>query len=170
MPQHPSAHGRELSPSMHTFGAFHQTVLAYRQLLMRGMAEHGLHPGQAFAVAEISHREGLTQAELAESLGVSRPTVTVMLQKLEKAGAVERRSDPEDQRFTRLYLTDEGRARYGVMHSVLAELTDTVFAPMSGVDRTELTRLLGVVTANIQSALAEEATADDEGPTTEAAR
>ena len=72
---HPTSGRPDLSLPMHAFGAFHQAVLGYRQLLMRGMAEHGLHPGQAFAVGEISHREGITQAELAESLGVSRPTV-----------------------------------------------------------------------------------------------
>jgi MarR family transcriptional regulator, organic hydroperoxide resistance regulator len=153
---HPTSGRPDLALSMHAFGAFHQTVLGYRQLLMRGMSAHGLHPGQAFAVGEISHREGITQAELAESLGVSRPTVTVMLQKLEKQGVVERRTDPDDQRYTRIYLTDEGRARYRVMHTVLGELAEKMIEPMTAADRAELVRLLGILSDNIQAALAEE--------------
>jgi DNA-binding MarR family transcriptional regulator len=141
---------------MHAFGAFHQAVLGYRQLLLRGMAEHGLHPGQAFAVGEISHRDGITQAELAESLGVSRPTVTVMLQKLEKQGVIERRTDTDDQRYTRIYLTAEGRARYRVMHTVLGELAEKMVEPMSASDRVELVRLLGILSGNMQAALSGE--------------
>ena len=44
-------------------------------------------------------------------LHLSRPSVTAMLQALEKSGAIERRSDERDQRLTRVYLTDEGRGR-----------------------------------------------------------
>jgi len=158
---HPHPGGPDASLTMRAFGAFHQAMLAHRQLLMREMAEHGLHPGQAFCVAAISHREGITQAELAEELGVSRPTVSVMLRKLERAGVVERRTDPDDQRYTRLFLTDEGRERFGVMHTVLAEIAEKAVAPMPEHDRTELTRLLGELTENIQAALAERSESSD---------
>ncbi|MBE0417116.1 MAG: winged helix-turn-helix transcriptional regulator [Coriobacteriia bacterium] len=159
---HPTpAQPRDLSLSMRTFAAFHQTVLAHRQLLMRSMRERGMHPGQAFCVAEISHHEGITQSELAESLGVSRPTVSVMLQKLEKAGVIERRTDADDQRFTRLYLTEEGRTRYRTMHTILDEFTATIIEPMSESDRTELVRLLGILAANIQLALDDDGTPGD---------
>lgn len=161
---HPNSGRPAASPAMRAFGAFHQAMLAHRQLLFREMAEHGLHPGQAFCVAAISHREGITQAELAEELGVSRPTVSVMLRKLERAGVVERRTDTDDQRYTRLSLTAEGRARYGVMHTVLAEIAEKAVAPMSATDQAELTRLLGMLTDNIQAALAEGAAPSDEAP------
>jgi DNA-binding MarR family transcriptional regulator len=130
-------------------------MLAHRQLLMREMAEHSLHPGQAFCVASISHAPGITQAELAEELGVSRPTVSVMLQKLERAGAIERRTDVEDQRRIRIYLTEKGKARYSVMHTVFTDIAEKSVEPMSESDRAELMRLLGALTDNMQSALTE---------------
>ena len=154
------------SPAKHlssgTFAAFHRAMLVFRQLLMKRMNEHGLHPGQAFCVAEISHNEGITQSELAESLGVSRPTVTIMLQKLEKAGTIERRSDEDDQRFTRLYLTQAGRAQYKTMHTIIGELTASTIEPMAEADQAELTRLLGMLSENIQRVL--DATAEPAGP------
>ncbi len=168
---HPHSGSPDASPTMRAFGAFHQAMLAHRQLLFREMAEHGLHPGQAFCVAAISHREGITQAELAEELGVSRPTVSVMLRKLERSRVVERRTDADDQRYTRLHLTDEGRARYGVMHTVLAEIAEKAIAPMSAADQAELTRLLGMLSDNIQAALAEgSAPPDDAAPAGEGDR
>lgn len=145
----------DASLTMRAFGAFRQAMLNHRRLLMREMAEHDLHPGQAFCVAAVSHKPGITQAELAEELGVSRPTVSVMLQKLERAGAIERHTDSEDQRYTRIYLTDEGRARYSVMHSVFSDIAEKTIEPMSESDRAELMRLLGVLTDNMQAALAE---------------
>lgn len=48
-------------------------------------------------------------SELAEALGVSAPAVTGLANELEKAGYVERATDPEDRRATRLALTRAGR-------------------------------------------------------------
>lgn len=152
---HPHEVYTNASLTMRTFRAFRQAMLAHRQLLIREMAEHGLHPGQAFCVAAISHTPGITQAELAEELGVSRPTVSVMLRKLEKAGAIQRSADPEDLRRTRIHLTAQGKAHYGVMHTVFTDIAEKTIEPMTEPDRAELIRLLGALTDNMQNALTE---------------
>ena len=133
--------------------SFMRTLHAYRRLMSRSIFEHEIPPGQIFALREIGHEDGITQRDLADRLRISRPTLTVMLQKMEKAGIVERRADEGDQRFTHLHLTTEGAALHDRMRGVMGELVSQVMGSMSERDRSELTRLLGLMHDNITSAL-----------------
>jgi len=69
----------------------------------------GLHRGQPFMLRVLWAEEGLTQTELARRLHRTPATITNMLQRLQKAGFVERRPDPQDQRISRVSLTEAGR-------------------------------------------------------------
>ncbi len=53
--------------------------------------------------------DGVIQQELVNCTHLKAPTVSVILQKMEKEGMVVRRTDPDDQRHIRVYLTDKGR-------------------------------------------------------------
>jgi DNA-binding MarR family transcriptional regulator len=53
--------------------------------------------------------EGITQQELAKRLLVTKGNVCGLIDRMESAGWVERREDPEDRRANRIYLTDNGR-------------------------------------------------------------
>ncbi len=124
------------------FGALHRAMHGHRQLMARKLAERDVPPGQALCMRAVSHHDGITQRDLAEMLGLSRPTVTVMLQKLERAGLIERRADEADQRYTRIYLTEQGRRSHEEMHALLDEIVDETIGPLSERDQREFERLL----------------------------
>ena len=69
----------------------------------------GLYHGQPSVLNALWQQEGMTQSELADQLNRSPSTITKTVQRMEKAGFVERRDDPEDERISRVYLTDAGR-------------------------------------------------------------
>ena len=69
----------------------------------------GLHRGQPFVLRILWAEEGLTQTELARRLHRTPATITNMLQRMQKAGFLERRPDSKDQRISRVYLTEAGR-------------------------------------------------------------
>ena len=57
------------------------------------------------------HRDGrISQKELAQKLNVSAPSITSMIQKMEKSGYIVRNVDEKDQRMMRLDLTEKGQA------------------------------------------------------------
>ncbi len=151
--EHNPLHSEERPLSMQVFGAFHRVMQAHRQLMGRKVSEHGAHPGQAICMREVVHHPGINQRDLAERLHLARPTVTVMLQKLEKAGLIERRPDENDQRFTRIYPTELGNAQHLEMHEVLGEVVDASVAPMCEKDQLELKRLLMLMADNMETAL-----------------
>ncbi|MEA3375684.1 MAG: MarR family transcriptional regulator, partial [Chloroflexota bacterium] len=71
--------------------------------------EIGLYRGQQFVLCRLWEEEGLTHSQLAERLHVHPATVTKTLRRMEQAGFIERRPDADDQRVSRVYLTDAGR-------------------------------------------------------------
>ena len=74
------------------------------------MAEIGIHCGQGIALRQLWRTDGLTQSELAHRLHVAPATVTIALQRMERIGLIERRSDQRDQRVSHVFLTDRGRS------------------------------------------------------------
>jgi DNA-binding MarR family transcriptional regulator len=124
-----------------------------RQLLTRAMGDKGGHPAQAACMWALSAHEGLSQRDLAEHLHLAPPTVTVMLQKMEKAGVIERHPDENDQRLTRIGFTEKGRALGRELHAARTGYLQATIGAMSEVDRNELARLLGVLADNTARAL-----------------
>ena len=77
--------------------------------LGQALAAHGVSLSQFDVLATLLHGEGITQQDLAERLLVTKGNVVGLINRIEAAGWVERRPDPEDRRANRLYLTDAGR-------------------------------------------------------------
>lgn len=75
----------------------------------RALAQYGLTAGQFLALTVLWREDGLKFKELAERLAIEGPTLTGALDRLERAGYVERRDDPDDRRSLRIWVTPKGR-------------------------------------------------------------
>jgi len=73
-----------------------------------------------------------------------------MLQRMEKAGFVERRPDPDDQRVSRVYLTEAGRAVRADVQQVWRQLEEEAFAGFTLEERVLLRRFLLHVRENLR--------------------
>ncbi len=90
--------------------------------------DFGMTRAQWAVLARVERSEGLKQCELADTLDLQPITLTRLIDRLCNGGLIERRSDPEDRRAKRLYLTPaarpvlDGLARLGkdIMAIVLA--------------------------------------------------
>jgi DNA-binding MarR family transcriptional regulator len=95
-----------------------------------------------------------TQRDLADALHLARPTVSKMLQAMEKAGVVERRPDETDQRLTCVKLTASGRILEQDLRAVAADYVNETIGTLPEGDRRELARLLQDLAASISRATA----------------
>ena len=109
----------------------------------------GLHVGQEMFLYELWSNEGITQTELAERLLLRPATVTNTLQRLEREGMVERRSDIEDQRMSRVYVTDKGRSMEDPVYEKWNQLEQESFRGFSVEEQVLLRRLLLQVYQNL---------------------
>jgi MarR family transcriptional regulator, organic hydroperoxide resistance regulator len=139
--------------SADVFRALRRTFLLQRQLMEKALAAKGSHPGEAMCVRLLDEHEGMSQRDLADTLHLSRPRVTAILQRLEKRGAVVRRADERDQRLTRVALTAEGRRLAEGLRTVFVACITRTIGGLSEDDRRELERLLGSLAENTARAL-----------------
>jgi len=114
------------------------------------LADVGLHAGQEQFLSSLWEEDGLTQIELAQKMCVQPPTVNRMLTRLEGARLAERRLDPEDNRFSRVYLTEKSHNLKQQVEQAFADLEARVVAHLSLEERLLLKRLLMQVYENLK--------------------
>jgi len=116
----------------------------------------GLYRGQPAVLSMLTVCDGCPQTALAEHLHVSPPTISKMVQRMEKAGFVVRRADEHDQRVSRVHLTEAGRAVMDDVRRAMDELDAEAFAGLSDEERATFRALLTRIRDNLLRADEEE--------------
>ncbi len=93
--------------------------------------------------------ESMSQTELAEWLAVTPATLTVSLRPLEKAGLVQRRRDPDDQRVVRVSATRAGLEMRKQILAKWRELDRRTVKGLTAKEQAMLDELLVRVAGNI---------------------
>ncbi len=100
---------------------------------------HKLTPAQFDVLAHVGASDGPTQQQLADSLLVTKGNVCQLLDRMEKAGILERR---QEGRANRLFLTGQGKELYRrVVPGHECEL-EKYFSSLSREEQDQLLRLL----------------------------
>src|ERR1700730_5490134 len=92
--------------------------------------EFGMPRAQWAVLARVERSEGLKQCELAEVLDLQPITLTRLIDRLCDGGLIERRSDPDDRRAKRLYLTPAARP---VLDGLTRLCKDKIATVLAGV-------------------------------------
>ncbi len=116
----------------------------------------GLYRGQPPVLRHLWDCEGITQTELAERMHITPATLTKMLQRMEKAGFVQRRPDPADQRVSRVYLTEAGKNVKSQVEGVFQQMEAETFEGFTLEERVLLRRFLLQIRQNLVNATGEE--------------
>ncbi|MFH8796242.1 MarR family winged helix-turn-helix transcriptional regulator [Streptomyces sp. NPDC017941] len=114
--------------------------------LLKGL---GLYPGQEFLMMHLWDTGPVRQSELIKAVDLDPSTVTKMLQRLEQAGHVRRRPDPEDRRAVLVESTETSCALLTEVQRSWGELEEQTLAGLTPDDRAQLARLLTRVEANL---------------------
>jgi len=75
-----------------------------------GLADLNLTAAQAGVLFALPADGAASVNDVAETIGLAQSAASVLLQRLEQAGLIERQPDPADRRAVRLTLTARGRA------------------------------------------------------------
>jgi len=100
----------------------------------------GLEPKELFVLAELD--EHPYPAELAATLCMPKPTVTVNLKRLEAAGLLRREIDASDLRRHRLLLTPDGRKAMSRGLALLSGAFGARLGRLSAAEQAQLRTLL----------------------------
>ncbi len=109
-------------------------LLMLNRHLRREAHAEGITGGQAALLAQIRHHPNLGVRELATREGISAPSMTRYLDRLERAGLIVRTRSAEDARRIRLVLTPKG---VRVLRSVRRRRTAWLAERLDGLEPAE---------------------------------
>ncbi|MGE5582290.1 MAG: MarR family winged helix-turn-helix transcriptional regulator [Bacillota bacterium] len=138
------------------YAVFHQVIRFHYCRAHMLLEKLGVYPGQPPLLFTLEKHGGLSQKELAEKLHIKAATVTVMLKRMENAKLVERRPDSNDQRVSRVYLTEYGQTVFNEVKESLEKIKQDCFQNFTAEERNLLRRLLMRVRDNLMKVCGED--------------
>ena len=119
------------------------------------LKRHGideLNPAQGRIVYALWKESPLSQAELAESTRLDKSTLALMLERLEGAGQIARRSDPRDARRRLVVLTEKNRALHAAYGEASQEMLGLFYKGMTGAEIDAFEDALRRILSNLDEA------------------
>ncbi|MBB1421470.1 MarR family transcriptional regulator [Pseudoalteromonas sp. SG43-7] len=92
----------------------------------------GLTQSRWTAMIHIHHlKQGVTQQELASSLGIEMPSLTRTIKQLEQQAIIVRRIDSDDKRSRKIYFTEQGLLLLDALRDIMAEVKTQLYAELT---------------------------------------
>ncbi len=114
---------------------FFQASALLDHIRLRIWDRENLTVTQLRLLGHLREQEGLSNAELADRLYVTRPSVSALLERLERGGFIRREVSPNDRRGINIWLEPRGRE---VSESLREETRDYLAALFDGLTPTEV--------------------------------
>ncbi len=94
---------------------------------------------------------GINQKILAESIGISGPSLVRLLDSLVAKGLVERQEDESDRRARKLYLTTAGECLASQVHQATQELNRQILGDMKANEEQAIIEILQKLENNMNT-------------------
>lgn len=129
--------------------------LAVNRKLYRNFKKEGLEftPEQWTVLANLWHKEGVTQQELCNATFKDKPSMTRLIDNLEKQHLVTRKADKKDRRTNLIFLTKEGKSLQDKANKTVQQ---TMLEAFQGIDPEEITtakKVLKLIFENIRESM-----------------
>jgi DNA-binding MarR family transcriptional regulator len=98
----------------------------------------------------IFRKPGIRARELAGALGVTMPTVSVALRKLEQSGWIYRKGDPDDKRASRLFLARKAQVLANRAQDFRRKRVDEFMEALTPAEQEQLFLLLEKAIGNLE--------------------
>lgn len=136
---------RDIDPA--AIGAAQDLLRTAKRMLgafAEAFAAHGLSPGRySMLMALDAARPSLAPSEIADRLGVTRATITGLIEGLVRDGLVADAPDAADRRRKAVALTPKGEALLEVVLPDIFQRMADLTSPLSEPERLTLQKLLG---------------------------
>ena len=127
-----------------------QVYRAHRSIVRRRFSTLGVQRGQPPLIMILYKQDGLTQTELVDKLCVTPATISNMVKRLERSGFVTRKGDPADERISRVYLTEAGRAMQKKMRENINEIEEHTFQGFTTEEKATLHSFFARIMDNLK--------------------
>ena len=102
----------------------------------------GLAPSHGDILVCLYKNGKMTMKDIANCIHRTKPTVTVLVDKLEKLGYLKREASDKDSRFTNIVLTQKGKDFKVMFEKISEELNKTLYKNLSSDESKLIEKLL----------------------------
>ena len=113
------------------------------------LAGYNVTPPQWGVLVSLWEQDGLSLSELAKRSFFDGPTMTGIVDRLEKANLVQRRRDSIDRRVISVYLTEEGRGLRDQLPALSEEANEEALGGISEAEVERFVQTLRRIIANL---------------------
>lgn len=131
------------------FIVMHQLMHLSRYHAVLRMEDMELNPSQAGILFILNSHGRLSQRQLAQKIGITPPSMSVTLRKLEELGFIHKEPDEKDQRIIRIRLSETGEECIEKLKSIMDEMEEILYQGFSVEEKLLFRRLLLAMRENL---------------------
>ncbi len=98
----------------------------------------------------LTQQDGLTQQQIAEKMDIRPQSASEAICNMESQGLLTRKTNEQDRRSCRIYITPAGRMQQAQLLNIRMENAKRILSPLTEEEKNTLLQLLEKVTAAIQ--------------------
>nr|WP_028401161.1 MarR family transcriptional regulator [Ectobacillus panaciterrae] len=118
---------------------------AVNNMIMSELGKYGVDgiaPSHGDILVHLYKKNGLSVKELSEKIHRTQPTVTVLVDKLQKLGYVKRIKSKEDSRVTLINLTEKGIQLKPIFREISEKINTVIYGDLTNIEKEQLEHLL----------------------------
>ena len=152
---HEAAHGPRSAPISHTLLGITTRFQEIERQCCKFGTDVDIHMAEIHTIMAIHNNEGIHVGGLADSLGVTKGSVSELLRRLDHKGLAYKAKDPLKMTRLNVFLTEKGKAahsRHMGFHSHLDGLVDEAMSTRSPEEIKSIVGFLGEILDRLNAA------------------
>lgn len=124
---------------------------AIERILNQEMAELDITYTQATVIGFLNRNQfdEICQKDIEHGLGLTHPTVSSILNRLEEKNLIMTEPLQSDRRYKKIVLTDKSSAMMCIISQKIGKITDQIFAGFSEEEKDQLSAAIGRLINNV---------------------
>lgn len=130
----------------HSLGfLLNRAARSMRRALDAKLVEHNLTATQYIVLAKLWEGDGISLSELGDRLDFDNPTLTGVIDRMERDGLVRRQRDADDRRVIQVHVTSKGQELRGAIGRIAGRIDDDAWAAFSEAEQKRFLSYLQLV-------------------------
>ena len=131
------------------FFFMHWIITKNNQNIGEAIRELGVTPHIWRILALLQERDGVSITELSDVSMIDRTLLSRILSDLEKRGFVRKRSNPNDMRYTGIFLTPAGTKKFAELLPIARRQIERAVSGLSAAELSQLNKTLSTIMRNL---------------------
>lgn len=122
-----------------------RTARSMKRTLEARLAEYNITATQYIVLEVLADQDGISLSRMGNRLYFDNPTITGIIDRMERDGLVERRRIADDRRVINIFLTQKGRDILRRIGEVAREVNDEATSDLSEKEKADFIHILNSI-------------------------